>query len=143
MTSRLRCRLWRTQFAPAVNLGWTVERVCCIYPAVLLFKTQDIQQAHDVLERGDSAYVFPVTTFPSPIQRALRRGSDGVTRPFYPEYVSARTQDLEPAYYDAGQFYWGAAQAWVDGLSVHNNGAQWYSLSGAWSTSILRRLGAC
>jgi pseudaminic acid cytidylyltransferase len=62
-----------------------------------------------------------VTTFPSPIQRALRRQSDGVTRPFHPEHVNTRTQDLEPAYHDAGQFYWGLRQAWLDGLNIHAN----------------------
>ena len=30
-----------------------------------------------------------------------------------PDFFSERSQDLEPAFYDAGQFYWGRAQAWV------------------------------
>ena len=25
---------------------------------------------------------------------------------FHPEHVNKRSQDLEPAYHDAGQFYW-------------------------------------
>jgi N-acylneuraminate cytidylyltransferase len=31
----------------------------------------------------------------------------------YPEYRDARSQDLEEAYHDAGQFYWGRAEAWL------------------------------
>ena len=42
--------------------------------------------------------------------------------PFYSQYASTRTQDLEPAYYDAGQFYWGRAQAWLDGKNIHQHG---------------------
>ena len=76
-----------------------------------------------MLGQGGNAYVFPVVPFPSPIQRALRRQADGTTRPLHPEYAATRTQDLEPAYHDAGQFYWGRAQAWLDGLNLHNNGA--------------------
>jgi len=34
---------------------------------------------------------------------------------FHPEYFNTRSQDLEPAYHDAGQFYWGRTGAWVEG----------------------------
>lgn len=104
------------------ELGWPVEQVCCIYPGVPLIEATDIAQALALLEHGDTAYVFPVTPFPSPIQRALKRQPDGTTRPFHPEYVNTRTQDLETAYHDAGQFYWGSREAWLDGLNIHANG---------------------
>lgn len=104
------------------ELGWPVEQVCCIYPGVPLMEPADLVQALALLERGDAAYVFPVTPYPSPIQRALRRHPDGTTCPFHPEFVNTRTQDLEPAYHDAGQFYWGSRQAWLDGLNIHANG---------------------
>ena len=32
---------------------------------------------------------------------------------FYPKYYSSRSQDLDDAYHDAGQFYWGLADAWL------------------------------
>ena len=97
--------------------------VCCIYPAVPLIEAGDIVRALRALEQGGMAYVFSVTPFPSPIQRALRRLPDGVTQPFFPQYVDTRTQDLEPAYHDAGQFYWGRRSAWLDGLNIHAHGA--------------------
>lgn len=106
-----------------IAMGWKVEQACCIYPGVPLIRHEDLAAARTVLEQGDAAYVFPVTSFPSPIQRALKRQPDGTTRPFHPEYVNTRTQDLEPAYHDAGQFYWGRAQAWLDGLNIHANGS--------------------
>lgn len=104
-----------------LQLGWPVEQVCCIYPGVPLTDAADIAQALALLEHGDTAYVFPVTPFPSPIQRALKRLPDGTTRPFHPEYVNTRTQDLELAYRDTGQFYWGLRQAWLDGKNIHAN----------------------
>ncbi len=102
-------------------LGWRVEQVCCIYPAVPLLPVAVLAEALALLASGDSDYVFPVLAFRSPIQRALRRGDDGRTQPFYPESTQTRTQDLPPAFHDAGQFYWGRAQAWLDGLSLHGN----------------------
>lgn len=43
-------------------------------------------------------------------------------KPFYSQYAMVRTQDLEPAFYDAGQFYWGLAQTWMEGKIVHKHG---------------------
>lgn len=104
------------------SLGWEARMVSCIYPAVPLIQPQDLRDANALLEKEVAPYVFPVAAFPSAIQRALKQLPDGSVRPFYPEYVNTRTQDLEPAYYDAGQFYLGRAEAWLDGKSLHETG---------------------
>lgn len=105
------------------DIGWAVKQACCIYPGVPFIEARDLVQALEILETGVASYVFPVAAFPSAIQRALRRGPDGRVAPFNPQYVNTRTQDLEPAFFDAGQFYWGVAQAWLDGSNIHANGA--------------------
>lgn len=105
------------------NLGWDVGAVCCIYPAVPLIDPADIGSAYDLLEAGDGeGYVFPVTPFPSPVQRALRLNAQGTISSFFAGHITTRTQDLEPAYHDAGQFYWGQADTWRAGLEIHDNG---------------------
>jgi len=105
-----------------MGLGWDLTHTCCIYPGVPLVDAADIAAAFDLLEReGGEGFVFPVAEFPSPIQRALRRDADNKVAPFDPQYVNTRTQDLEPCYFDAGQFYWGSAGAWLAGLPVHAN----------------------
>lgn len=40
-----------------------------------------------------------------PLKRTLKMNG-GKVEMFYPEYLKTRSQDLEPAYHDAGQFYW-------------------------------------
>lgn len=102
--------------------GWIFEDVCCIYPGVPFISTEDLRTAHAQLVGTGAHYVFPVTGFPSPIQRALRRLPDGKVKPFQPEHAATRTQDLEPGYFDVGQFYWGRKQAWLDSLNIHLNG---------------------
>ena len=103
-------------------LGWEIDHACCIYACVPFIRIEDLKASFDLLERSKAAYSFPITEFPSAIQRALRRLPDGTMQPFHPEYEQTRTQDLEPAYHDAGQFYWGSAQAWLSGRSIHSNG---------------------
>lgn len=103
-------------------LGWQVDQVCCIYPAVPFMQSADLIAALHRLEGCDADYVFPIAAYPSAIQRALRQLPNGLMEPFYSQYVSTRTQDLEPAYYDAGQFYWGQVQAWLAGKNIHQHG---------------------
>lgn len=104
-------------------LGWPIRYACCIYPGVPLIQAGDIAEALDLLAAHDDiGYTFPVTPFPSAIQRALRRASDGRVAPFHPEHVNTRTQDLEPAFHDAGQFYWATSATWQSGAAIHANG---------------------
>jgi pseudaminic acid cytidylyltransferase len=37
---------------------------------------------------------------------------------FQPEHFQTRSQDLEEAWHDAGQFYWGHARAWRAGTPL-------------------------
>ena len=104
-------------------LGWKLNYVCCIYPSVPFIQQADLRAALQLLkDTPDAEFSFPVTAFPSPIQRALRLGSSGRTISFYPEHEMVRSQDLEPAYHDAGQFYWGSTDAWLNSRGIHNNG---------------------
>lgn len=103
------------------SMGWDVREVCCIYPSVPFISTKDLRAAYEQLLATGAHFVFPVTGFPSPIQRALRRQPNGSVSPFQPEYAATRTQDLELGYYDVGQFYWGRASSWLDGLNIHLN----------------------
>ena len=103
-------------------LGWTFEHVCCIYPGVPFIHIDDVKGALALLMQGAADYCYPVTQFPSAVQRALRRSANGRMQPLYPQFETTRTQDLEPAYHDAGQFYWGKAGAWLHNTKIHSSG---------------------
>lgn len=104
------------------SLGWAFDKVCCIYPGVPFIQTEDLKNALALLMDSGADYCFPVTEFPSAIQRALKRADDGKMQAFYPEYETTRTQDLERAYHDAGQFYWGKVDAWLHNPRIHSGG---------------------
>ncbi len=105
-----------------IDLGWDINFACCIYPGVPFIAIEDLLLSHEILCQGKKNYVFPVTNFPSPIQRALRRANNGRVQPFQPENAATRTQDLEHGYFDAGQFYWGPTSSWLGGLNIHLTG---------------------
>ena len=103
--------------------GMTPELVCCIYPCVPMVQIEDIQRTLQLLESTSGAeYAFPIVEFPSAIQRCLRRDANGMISSFYSENQQIRTQELEPAYYDAGQFYWGYCDSWTRNVHIHNSG---------------------
>jgi pseudaminic acid cytidylyltransferase len=102
--------------------GESADPVCCLYPCVPLLRPEDLTQALALLEGSGADFCFPVVAFASPVQRALRRAPDGRMSPIDATHEFSRTQDLEPAYHDAGQFYWGRASAWLAGRRVHSGG---------------------
>lgn len=88
------------------------DLVCCLYATAPFVRPEDLRAGLERLLRGDAGYVFPVTTFAFPIQRALRMRTDGRISMFDPRHFGTRSQDLEEAWHDAGQFYWASARQW-------------------------------
>jgi N-acylneuraminate cytidylyltransferase len=97
--------------------------VCCIYATSAFVQPQDLQAGLERLEAEPCDYAFSVTSFAAPIQRAFRIAGDGRVEMFHPELFSIRSQDLEPAYHDAAQFYWGRADAWLSGRPIFSREA--------------------
>lgn len=94
--------------------GYNPQYVCCIYATAPLINCHDILEGLNALDKEGGDYAFSVTSYAFPIQRAIRIDDDGRIDMFNPECFAARSQDLEHAYHDAGQFYWGAATAWLE-----------------------------
>ncbi|MDN3222890.1 pseudaminic acid cytidylyltransferase [Pseudomonas nunensis] len=89
---------------------------CCIYATAPLLQTRFLQQGMQLLEQHpDKSFAFSVCDFGFPVQRALILDDQGALTALYPEFRETRSQDLPPAYQDAGQFYWGRTDAWLRG----------------------------
>ena len=89
------------------------EYACCIYATAPFILPADIQRGFEALVNAGCDYAFSVTSYPFPIQRAIRVTPQGRVEMFHPEQFNTRSQDLEEAYHDAGQFYWGRSSAWL------------------------------
>lgn len=84
--------------------GKEFDAVCCLYATAVLANAEDIQKGYRLLKEAD--VVFPVTEFSFPPKRSLRVNETGCAEFIYPEHMSTRSQDLEPWFHDAGQWYW-------------------------------------
>lgn len=87
--------------------------VCCLYPTAFFVTTDDLKQGLSKLEQGAS-WVLALGQYRTPIDRAYRATGAGRVVARQPEKMPLRSQDLEPAYFDAGQFYWARAHIWAD-----------------------------
>lgn len=100
-------------------LQWQIDHylkpsfVCCIYATAPFIQLGDLKYALRILKSSSSDYVFPVTNYSYPIQRSFKIKKDKRLKMFFPKDYSSRSQDLEDAFHDAGQFYWGLADSWL------------------------------
>jgi pseudaminic acid cytidylyltransferase len=105
-----------------IDLGWQIDYACCIYPCVPFLQVEDLVRALDLAQVHNAEFVYPVTEYVHPIQRAMRQLPSGGMQLFSPQFELTRTQDLEKSYHDTGQFYWGMTSAWLEHKKMHTAG---------------------
>jgi pseudaminic acid cytidylyltransferase len=98
--------------------GLLPDPVCCIYATAPFVVASDLVRGLQALEDSGADFAFSATTYAFPIQRAIKLSEDRRVEMFQPEHFHTRSQDLDEAYHDAGQFYWGRAGAWLDGSPI-------------------------
>lgn len=86
--------------------GETFEFACTIYATAPLLQAKYLIEGYQALQASDATNAFSAASMPFPIQRTFKISEQGRCEMFFPEYYEARSQDLEEAYQDAGQFYW-------------------------------------
>ncbi len=79
--------------------------VCCILPTAPLLSLKNLKKGFEFMQTGKYDSVRPVVRFSYPVQRAFRL-EEGYAEFINPQYSRTRSQDLPPAFHDAGQFYW-------------------------------------
>jgi pseudaminic acid cytidylyltransferase len=99
--------------------GLNVAQACCLYATAPFVTGQDLRVGLDTLIQTRASYAFSVTSYSFPLQRALKLIKSGRVAMFHPEYADTRSQDLEDAYHDAGQFYWGTCEAWLSAEAIY------------------------
>ncbi|MGR2947295.1 pseudaminic acid cytidylyltransferase [Vibrio vulnificus] len=97
--------------------GVHVDNVCCLYATAPFLTEEYLQEGLKTLQQG-CEFAFSATSFAFPIQRAIRISDLGAVSMFSPENEQVRSQDLEEAYHDAGQFYWGKKMAFLERKAV-------------------------
>jgi len=85
--------------------GENYDYFCCIYPTAPFISAEKLSSGLKLMLQTGAGAALPVVRYSYPIQRALKI-DDGKLSMLEPANVSARSQDLQPAYHDIGQYYW-------------------------------------
>lgn len=86
--------------------GKKYEYSCTIYATAPLLKPKYLIEGFEKLKNSDAINTFSATSMPFPIWRTFKIDDNGRCEMFWEENYYKRSQDLEEAYQDAGQFYW-------------------------------------
>ncbi len=87
-----------------IECGKTFKWFACLYPTAPLIDAERLKEAFHFFENGDADILEPVVAFSYPPQRGYVL-NDGYLEYKWPQFEVARSQDLEPFFHDAGQFY--------------------------------------
>ena len=99
------------------------EKICCVYPTAPLIKAEHLKAGYELLNKKGYYSVFPVVSFSYPIWRGLKLEESEKIKMIWPEFQNSRSQDLEKAYHDAGQWYWFNSQKINNNTFTENTGA--------------------
>ncbi len=86
--------------------GEIYDFVCTIYATAPFLDEKYLIEGFEKLKNSNAKNAFSCTSMPFPIQRTFKITNDERCEMFWPENFSKRSQDLEEAFQDAGQFYW-------------------------------------
>ena len=98
-----------------------VDYACCIYATAPFVEASFIQEGFKKIKEENANYSFSATSYPFPIQRAIKITSQNRSQMFFPENFNTRSQDLENSFHDAGQFYWGKASSWLENKRIFDD----------------------
>ena len=88
--------------------------VCCLYATAPLIRAEILKEAAEEFKKQECKFLFSATAFDFPIQRAIKLDENARVSMLYPQFEKKRSQDLEPAFHDAGAFYFGKKEAWLE-----------------------------
>ena len=99
-----------------LSIGKSFDLICCILPTAPLITIENLTKGYELLLKENADSVRPIVQFSYPIQRALKTCENKIEM-FHPEHVNTRSQDLEKAFHDAGQFYWMKSESGLRGAN--------------------------
>ena len=104
-----------------LDQNYHIDYACCIYATAPLIMKNDIIKGLDLIKSSNKDVVFSATNFSYPIFRSFKLNKNNGLEMFFPENYFTRSQDLPDAFHDAGQFYWGKPNYWLNPQKEYNS----------------------
>ncbi len=108
--------------------GRIFDYICCIYPTAPLINEKHLIKSFNIFIKNKFESLIPLVSYSTPIQRAIKL-NDKKIEMFFPEFTNSRSQDLERAYFDSGQFYWIDKESFIKKNKLFTDNTGGYILS--------------
>jgi len=87
------------------DMGLVFDEICCIMPTAPLLKPDDLCDGFNLFEKHDKKNpLLVVAPFPVPVEWAFYRNENTYLTTKDINALSIRSQDIKPAFYEAGPF---------------------------------------
>ena len=103
--------------------------VCCIYPTAVFTNSNDLTNGYKKIKTNKWDYVFSGGKYYSSIFRSFKKNKGNGLKMIFPKYYNKRTQDLPETFHDAGQFYWGKTDTWVNLKPIFSKNSHIHEIS--------------
>jgi pseudaminic acid cytidylyltransferase len=100
-----------------LKIGKSFDNVCLIYATAPFVSADNIIKSYNLLKTNDFNAILPVIRYSYPIQRALTL-NNSFLKMIDEQYINTRSQDLNPTYHDAGQFFWIRTESILKGEKI-------------------------
>lgn len=94
------------------------DYVCCIYPCTPLLTVEKLIESEQMLLNSNFDAVVPVIKYSHPIHRSLKISKTGQLEMVFKENANIRSQEFEPYYHDAGQYYFMKSSIIINSESI-------------------------
>ena len=103
--------------------GFDHDYGCCLYSIAPFITPNHLKEAYKNLIDKSFDTVFAAVKYGHPIERAFQLNKENKVQLNNPKKEFIRTQDLNPNYHDAGQFYWFKTKSLIENSSLLNGNA--------------------
>lgn len=102
--------------------------VCCLYATSPFILPSDLIEANKIMNEKELQYIFSVSEYPSSIFRSFKLTNKSRVDMLFPNHFFTRSQDLPDTFHDAGMFYMGKTDAWLQGLKMFDKHSYGYKI---------------
>ena len=94
------------------------DHIFSVYPTSIFLDSKLINHAFKLLKKNPNKFIFGAIPFQSSLERSFKLKKNKIYEPMKKKYLNKNSNDIEPSFYDSGQFYLAKKDNFKKKLSV-------------------------
>jgi len=81
------------------------DHILSVYPTSIFINKKLINHAFKLLKKNSDKFIFGAIPFQSALERSFKLKKNKIYKPMKKKFLKKNSNDIEPSFYDSGQFY--------------------------------------